>query len=446
MSRFIGLLCSLIFTVTVMAGEFQLSTMGRAQFLFPDPEVDYWLNAAYLSHVNDGYWELGSRFQNTRLPNSYITIIKANDVASTLPDEYVPFNQLWQTRFQGIQPTRFGVLGFRVQYDRLEAPEFNRNIDDRIAPAIYPPIVYITGNQLTIQQWQIELAFARQLSQHVSIGIRAIPVGQRFLPDFYQLLPISLSDADLLSTKLYQYWQGGIVSQLNEWIRLGISLEWERYQWQGTSKLAPMPWYFQRMNWNLLSDIQLTKRSSMRLWFRLQHPEFQLPLIPNTAFIASENYEETRPLTAIKTLAVAYNFQTDLVGISLGLVNDWGTVEKTTFVFYSSVTGKEMRTARRTFEVYQRYLTVGLSLAATRHLTVRSGLVFGSKGYGYYNTTFHSVKNWSITRVPTVGISWTPNDSWQVDAGVLPIAGGEIVNSSLNAENLYQLSIRYHLK
>ncbi len=443
MPRFAHFLTTFLFVSIVIGGEFQLSTMGQAQWVFPDPEVDYWLNAAYLAQIPRGYVEWGNRFQNRPGLNRVI-YYQPTLATNASPDAIGNFEEMWQTQLQGVFITKAGVVAIRLPYMHLSVPELYRNVDNLIGAQIYPPLPVNTGRQLTIRQWEAELGFAHQFSNRLSMGIRLIPVAQRFLPDFYQLLPISFTDADYLTPTFYQYWQGGISSTLTARWRLGFSLEWETYQWETTVPL--MPWYFQRLYSNLLIDFQPSHRRNLRFLFRLQHPTWRLPEVPLLNTSAPEYYSELQPITAIKTLAIAYHFRTQKVGVSLALVNDWGTVIKKSIRMYATETGKKANIYRREFEVYQRYFTMGISIMVNRYVTVRSGFIFGSKGYGYTNQTFQTFKFRSITRVPTLGISWHLPAHWQIDIGVLPLAGGEIVNSSLNNQNLYQFSVRYHLK
>ncbi len=442
---FISLLLAL--TLSLFANEFRLASMGRAYFVFPDPETDMWINAAYLTFQEQSVLNLSSSYQRYGLQPT-ATIQPAMAIHTVLPDETGGFTQWYRTQLKSIMVRSWGTLAFRLVADRITAPEKERYTGDVIAAnTIYPPPVWYTGQTLNTMQWLPEIAYARTIGHQMHVGFRIIPYGQVFKPEFYQLIPFDYSDRDVIHPARYGLVQIGIVNQLSPRVRFGFSTMWEQYRWS-TENLPNNSWSFSSFTLNLITDVRVKTNGNFRLWFRLNHPQLKAPVYFYSWEVLTPQYFRYRsisPLTAVKTLALSYSLQLPAFDVNVALVNDWGTLlQRETIIDNTYIEGEIYHTSTR-LDVINSYLTLGIRLKVHRTLAVQSGFVLGTKGYEN-SGIFESSNTHSLTRMPTVGFSWQPTSHWEINANILPAAGRDIVNSSLDGQNFYQFSIRYYPK
>ena len=432
----------LMLTLVASANEFRLASMGKAYFVFPDAETDMWLNPAYLAYQQQSVFHLATSFQRYG-KQPYSGIRAMNYAAATLPDEVAYYDQWYQMQARSITVHQWGTLAVRLGYDRVTAPERRRYNGDIVAASIYPPPVLYTGNSLITEQWVPEVALSRKIGPDVYVGVRLIPMANVLVPNFYDLVPFGYSDTDIIQASRFQLAQAGLVTQLSPRVRLGFSMLWEHYRWS-VPALGNDNWFYTNVAVNLLTDVRIKTHGNFRLWFRLQHPQLRAPafqwygVIPNYL-----QYQEVNPLTAVKTLALSYSLQLPALDFNVALVNDWGTVQQKVVTIDNTYIEGEIYKTYTPLEVINSYLTLGLRLQVHSALAVQSGFVLGGKGYER-NGPFSSTRTRSLTRVPTIGLSWKPSATWEVNVNMLPEAGSNIVSSSLNGQNFYQLAVRYY--
>ncbi len=423
------------------ANEFRLAGMGRAYFVFPNPETDSWINAAYLSDLQVNFVGFASAYQQ----NIFLTPVGVYPAitAQTYPDESSTFTQFRYHEVQGMFTRYGGIFHLRLSRSEVWAPRRIRSSGIIIAEDRIAPLPLYSSTNYRNPFWEIEFAYARKLSPDFQIGIRMIPFSRRILPDFYNLIPFSYTDTDLLSSAGYREIQMGVVGRFTHRLRLGISLSQEQYRWQIETRYSDT-WQFSQLAFNAIADYQVSDHGTFRLWYRQKFPNLKAPIL-NTNYFSNtpDNFVTIRPQSAIHTLALSYALQRNRINLNIALVNDWGSLFQTKFYSYQKPLGNGMQKSTAVVEVVNSYLTAGVSLEIHPRINVQSGVVMGGKGYALPGI-FETIHTTSISRAPTLGIAWTPSPHWEVNATMLPRSGMDIVNSTKNNENFYQVSLRYY--